>query len=127
MRIPDPDPASAPANPYQPPAAQSATPKDRSRHSRIGIASIVFAIVAAVSTVVCMCAAMAGHPGNRTVADSLFQTAMIASALGVVTGIASLFVRSRPRTLGIVGLAIAGTIALGLVGFMIYIVLKMAD
>jgi hypothetical protein len=102
-------------------------PKHWARESRIGVASFAFASIAAVAAVVCICLAMAGPRVNLTVADSWFQTAMIASALGVVTGIASLFVRSRPRTLGIAGLTIAGIIAMALVGSIILVVLRMAD
>jgi hypothetical protein len=96
------------ANPYQPPTAGSAKTKGRVGYSRLGIASFAFAIVDVVAVVVLI-------SGSRRTMDASIKGTMLASALGIVTGIASLFDRSRRRTFGIVGLAVAATIGLGLV------------
>ena len=114
MRMNDLHSLSDSANPYQSPSAEAASPKHRIAQSRIGIASFAFAVVDAVAVIALM-------GGSRRVVDLSIKWTMVATALGVTTGIASLFVRSRRCTFGIFGLIVSGTIGIGLVAFILLI------
>ncbi|MBN2022695.1 MAG: hypothetical protein JW809_07855 [Pirellulales bacterium] len=117
---------------YRPPAFDFAPPPPRERHSRLGIASFVlallsgFAIVAAFSAIFVMAI---DAPQRRP--DTLFALAigttilasMAVSFVGLALGIASVVQSTRKRVFGILGLvfntilffAMCGIMAIGFV------------